>query len=121
MAAFRTVDDYLDAVEPDEAQQALRDLRKWIREAAPDATERISYGIPTFSQHGMVASFAAFKNHCSLFPGGVVGQFVDRLQGFELAKGTVRFQPDRPLPKRLVQDIVEARLKANLAAAAERR
>jgi uncharacterized protein YdhG (YjbR/CyaY superfamily) len=68
MAPPTTVDDYLASL-PEEPRTALEKLRKTIRAAAPKATETISYQMPTFKDHGrFLVSYAAFKNHCSLFP-----------------------------------------------------
>ncbi|HEY3782218.1 MAG TPA: DUF1801 domain-containing protein [Fimbriimonadaceae bacterium] len=63
------VDDYLAQIASEEARACLAHLRKVIKAAAPEAVESISYGIPMYKQNGMVISMAAFKNHCSLYPG----------------------------------------------------
>lgn len=106
------VDDHLGALPPDQ-RAALERLRATIRDAAPDATEAISYGMPTFKQdgHGLVG-YAAFQAHCSLFPmsATVIPALADALEGFTTSKGTIRFTPDRPLPDALVRRIVAARL-----------
>ncbi|MGH9933004.1 MAG: iron chaperone, partial [Pyrinomonadaceae bacterium] len=67
----KNIDDYLSRV-PEEARATLQKLRQTIRAAAPQAVEVISYGMPMFKHDGMVAGFAAFKDHCSLFPGSAV-------------------------------------------------
>ena len=108
-----SVDDYLATVQSDEARASLKRLRDIIREEAPEAEEVISYGIPTYKFHGFLASFAAFKNHCSFFPGHTVGQFQDQLDGFKIAKGTIRFPHDRPLPEPLVRAMIRARMAEN--------
>ena len=64
----QTVDDYLAAL-PEEARATLEKIRKTIKAAAPKATEVISYQVPMYKHHGMLLGFAAFKDHCSLFPG----------------------------------------------------
>ena len=110
-----SVEQYLAEVHPPAARASLEHLRAVIRKAAPDADEVISYGIPTFKDHGMLASYAAFKNHCSFFPGSVVSQFEDKLKGYKLAKGTIQFPHDKPLPDALVTEIVKARVKQNRA------
>ena len=112
-----TVDDYLAALPPDQ-RSALEHLRATIRAAAPDATEAIGYGMPTFRQDGRgLVGYAAFKAHCSLFPmsGAAIRDHADALAAFTTSKGTIRFTPDAPLPDALVTRIVRARL-AELAA-----
>lgn len=91
---------------------ALEKLRKIIKSAVPDATEVISYGIPAFRYQGYVLVwFAAWKNHCSLYP---ISNAVKReLKGYDTAKGTIRFTADKPLPAALVRKLVKARIAEN--------
>jgi uncharacterized protein YdhG (YjbR/CyaY superfamily) len=110
-----TVDDYLAKVPSADARASLSKLRAIIREEIPDAEEVVSYGIPTYKYNGFVASIAAFKNHCSFFPGHTVTAFADQLKGYKIAKGTIQFPPDKPLPDELVRAIVRARLAENLS------
>jgi uncharacterized protein YdhG (YjbR/CyaY superfamily) len=110
----KTIDEYLNSVTPDQ-RVALERLRKTIRAtaraAATDVEECISYQIPAFRVGGKVMVwFAATKNHCSFFPGGIVQAFKDELDDYEISKGTIRFQPDHPLPAALVRRIVKARI-----------
>jgi len=112
----KTVDEYLAAVSSDAQRECLARLRKAIRAEIPDAEEVISYGIPTYKHHGMVASFAAFKNHCSFFPGHTVRDFEKELQNYKIAKGTVQFTPEKPIPERLVRAMVRARYDENAKA-----
>ena len=84
---FATVEDYLSGVEGEPYRQALEDLRRIIREEVPNAQEVISYGMPGYKLNGYLCGFAAFKGHCSFFPGGIAEQFADRLPGFKTAKG----------------------------------
>ena len=111
-----TVDEYMARVTPDDARKTLAILRGWIREAVPEADELISYGIPSYKFHGYVASIAAFKNHCSFFPGHTVADFATELSGYKVSKGTVQFPHDKPLSEALVKAIVRARADENLAA-----
>jgi uncharacterized protein YdhG (YjbR/CyaY superfamily) len=108
------VDEYLAAV-PERARTTLNKLRTVIRSVAPtEATEGISYGIPTFKYKGMLASFAAFSDHCSLFPGaGPTVEFKNELKNFQTSKGTIRFAPDKPLPVALVKKLLKARISEN--------
>ena len=111
----KTVDDYLAAL-PDEARTTLEKIRKSIRAAAPKATEGISYQMPMYKQHGMLIGFAAFKNHCSIFPGpGAIARHKSELKGYETSKGTIRFPIGKPLPAALVKAIVRERIAENEA------
>lgn len=115
-----TIDDYLAAL-PADQRAALQKLRKTIHAAAPRAEECISYRIPAFRLDGrMLVWFAAAAKHCSFFPGAVVQRFKEELRGFATSKGTVRFQPDHPLPAALVRKLVAARAAENSAARAKR-
>jgi uncharacterized protein YdhG (YjbR/CyaY superfamily) len=109
-----SVDEYLAGV-PEPARTTLNKVRAVIRSVVPpDATESISYGIPTFKYKGMLASYAAFSNHCSLFPGaGPTIEFKDELKNFQTSKGTIRFAPDKPLPATLLKKLIKARIKEN--------
>jgi len=109
-----SVDAYLAAV-PEPARSALIDLRRVIREAAPEAEEVISYGMPVFKHHGHLVGIAAFKNHCSFFPmsGSQIEAHRNELKTFYTSKGTIRFTPDHPLPADLVRRIVLARVAEN--------
>ena len=100
----KSVDEYLARV-PEPARSTLQHIRAVIRSVVPaEATEVISYGIPMFKYNGMLVGYAAFKNHCSLFPTGssVLDQFEKELRGYRTSKGTIQFPPDRALPDRLV-------------------
>jgi uncharacterized protein YdhG (YjbR/CyaY superfamily) len=108
------VDEYLERL-PEPARTALNTVRAVIRSVAPpEATESISYGIPTFKYKGMLASFAAFSDHCSLFPGaGPTIEFKNDLKNFHTSKGTIRFAPNKPLPATLLKKLVKARIAEN--------
>jgi uncharacterized protein YdhG (YjbR/CyaY superfamily) len=111
-----TPDEFLAQVaEP--AQSALRKLRAQIKAAAPDAEEYMGYGVPAFRQNGALVSYAAAKAHCSFFvqSPGTMEAFATELTGFGTSKGTIRFQPDKPIPATLVKRIVKARLAENAA------
>jgi uncharacterized protein YdhG (YjbR/CyaY superfamily) len=108
----QAVDAYLGAV-PEPARSTLNKVRAAIRSALPaEATEAISYGIPTFKYEGSVVWYAAFSKHCSLFPGSlaVIKAFRNELKDFPTSKGTIHFPLDKPLPAALVKKIVKARL-----------
>jgi uncharacterized protein YdhG (YjbR/CyaY superfamily) len=117
MAAPTSVEDYLAAL-PEAPRDALEKLRKTIKAAAPEATETISYQMPTFKDHGrFLVSFAAFKHHCSLFPASraVMEALGDELKPYFSGKGTLRFHPDKPIPAALVRKIVKTRIEENAA------
>ena len=120
MAGTDDVDEYLARL-PDDKRGALEKLRRTIRAAAPHAEERISYQMPAFRDRGrFLVSYAAFKDHCSLFPAtsGVMEACGKELEPFRSGKGTLRFSPDKPIPARLVKKIVKVRLDENEAARA---
>ena len=105
-----TIEQYLAPLASDK-RAALQKLRKAIRAALPSAEEGISYGVPTFRVRGKpIVWFGAGLNHCSFYPGAALEEFADDLEGFDTSKGTIRFQPDRPIPAMLVRDLVKARL-----------
>jgi len=105
---------------PDDQRAALEALRRQIRAVVPEAEEAISYGLPTFRLHGNLVHFGAAAKHCSLYAGSVISHFAEQLADFDTSKGTIRFQPDRPLPEALVREIVQYRVVQNLEIAAER-
>lgn len=103
----RNVNEYLAGV-PQPARSTLQKVRAAIRAAAPKgATEVISYGMPMFKYKGQLAGYAAFAKHCSLFPGGIVGEFKDELEGYKTSKGTIQFAVDKPLPAALIKKLVK--------------
>src|SRR3984957_10286901 len=111
------VEAYLARV-PEPGRAILESIRATIRAAAPkEATEALSYGIPSFQYHGALVSYAAFKEHCSLFPMGssAIEGFAEELKGFRTSKGTIQFPVDKPLPEALVKKIVKARVAQNAA------
>jgi uncharacterized protein YdhG (YjbR/CyaY superfamily) len=112
--APKTVNEYLARLsEP--SRGALQRVRTIVRDVIPpEATEVISYGIPTFKYNGMLMSFAAFSNHCSVFPGaGPIEEFQKDLKNFRTARGTIQFAPEKPLPSRLLRKLVKARMEEN--------
>ena len=108
-----SIDEYLEGIESDDARSALQRLRKIIREEVPGATECISYEIPTFKFNKTIVCIAAYKKHCSFFPGHTVRDFLDELKDFKTSKGTIQFQPDKPIPEPLVRAILRARYFEN--------
>ena len=115
-----SVDEYIAGF-PADIRAVLQAVRATVRAAAPEAEERISYRMPAVFQHGVVVYFAAFKRHIGLFP--PVEDPAVRAQAAPYAgpKGNLQFPYDQPIPHRLIAAVVEARLEANLAKAADRR
>ena len=118
-----SIDSYLAKVPP-RARASLKALRKVIRAAAPRATERIAYGIPSFylDDHPLVG-FAAFKAHCSFFgmSTAVFAKYAAALKKYPTSAGTVRFPMDQPLPASLVKRVVKARIAENKARFSKRK
>ena len=113
MTSPADVDEFLANL-PDDARGALQQLRETIRRAAPDAEERIGYGVPAFYyKKRPLVSYAAGKNHCAFYvqSPAVMDTYRAELAGYDTAKGTVRFQADAPLPATLVEMLVKARIR----------
>ncbi len=109
-----STDEYIASC-PLEIQPRLQELRATIRAAAPDAEERISYGMPGLYQQGNVVWFAAARDHIGFYPTGEgIEAFKKELAKYETSKGTVRFPLDKPLPLKLIARITKSRVAANL-------
>lgn len=111
-SSARSIQAYI-ASAPRESRKALNELRALIKATAPSATEKISYGIPTFNLNGRYLVYiAGWKEHVSVYPaiGAVARQFRDELKPYRSGKGTLRFPLDRPLPKSLIRRIVKFRV-----------
>ena len=92
----------------------LTGLRAVIRKAAPEAIEKISYGMPTFYFHGNLVHFAACKNHIGFYPtSSGIAEFAGELKGCKTSKGAVQFPLDLPLPSEVIRKIVEFRVREN--------
>ncbi len=117
----QTIDAYI-AEFPHGIQAILQNIRRTIREVAPDAQEAIKYHMPTFILHGNLVHFAAFKQHIELYPtpSGIT-QFKEELAPYAGAKGSVRFPLDRPIPFDLIRKIVQFRVQENMERAAAKR
>lgn len=112
---FKTIDDYIATFPPDD-QERLEKLRQAIHAAAPDAQEAISYQMPTFKLNGNLVHFGAFKDHIGLYPApSGVAAFQKELAPYHVAKGSIRFPKNQPLPYDLVTQIVQYRVQENLA------
>lgn len=110
---YTSTDDYISQFSP-EIRDKLETMRSTIKASAPDAEERISYQMPTFSLHGNLVHFAAFKHHIGFYPGASgISAFQQELSVYKGAKGSVQFPLDQPLPLELVSRIVQYRVAEN--------
>jgi uncharacterized protein YdhG (YjbR/CyaY superfamily) len=113
MRKITTIDEYI-AIFPEEVQAKLRQLRTVIHTAAPDATEKISYQMPTFYLNGNLVHFAALKNHIGFYPTpSGIENFKEELKSYKSSKGAVQFPLDQPLPLDLIARIVQFRVTEN--------
>lgn len=109
MNTFETIDEYIDNFSGD-TKKKLIDIRKTIKEIMPlEASEKISYGIPTYYLNGNLVHFAGYKSHIGFYPGSVpIREFAGDLKDYKTSKGTVQFPHDKPLPLELIKKIVKA-------------
>lgn len=114
MKEYKNVDAYIKA-QPKPVQELLNKLRSTILKAAPQAEESISYGMPAYKFYGVLVYFGVFKNHIGFFPTpSAVVNFSQQLANYQTAKGTVHFEFDKPIPVKLVNDMVKFRIQENL-------
>ena len=112
-SSITTIDEYIAAF-PKGTQKLLREMRATIKSAAPQATEKISYQMPTFHLNGNLVHFAAFKNHSGFYPTpSGIETFKKELSKYAGSKGAVQFPIDKPLPLTLVKKIVKFRVLEN--------
>ena len=111
---FDTMDEYIKSF-PKDVQIILEEMRKTIRKAAPEATEAISYQMPTFKLNGKnLVHFAAFKNHIGFYPiPSAIKAFERELSQYKQGKGSVQFPIDKKIPYHLVRKIVIFRVREN--------
>ncbi|MHC1698579.1 MAG: DUF1801 domain-containing protein [Geobacteraceae bacterium] len=108
------VDKYINGF-PEHIQVKLQEIRNLISSAAPEASEKISYAIPTFYLHGNLVHFAGYKKHIGFYPGtAVITLFKEELKDYKIAKGSVQFPMEKPLPAQLIRQIVLYRVEENL-------
>ena len=113
MKASASVNEYIATADP-QAKKALREIRKTIKSAAPDAEEVISYQIPGYKYHGMLVFFAAWKNHISLYPAPWGADSLKKeMSAYDGSKGTIKFPLDKPMPLTLIKKMVKYRVKEN--------
>lgn len=113
MSKIKSVDEYIQEY-PLEIQKRLNEIKKLIKELAPDAEEKISYNMPTFFLNGNLVHFAAFKNHIGLYPlPSAIAKFEPELTNFKHAKGSIQFPHDKDLPIQLIRQIILFRIDEN--------
>jgi uncharacterized protein YdhG (YjbR/CyaY superfamily) len=111
---YTTIDEYI-AQYPENIQKILQQIRSVIKEAAPDATEKISYQMPTFYLYGNLVHFAAFKSHIGFYPvPSGIEKFKEELSQYKGGKGSVQFSLDKPIPFDLIRRITLFRVEENL-------
>ncbi len=109
-----SIDAYI-ADFPEKTQELLQQVRAVIKQAAPDAGEKIGYGIPTFTLNGNLVHFAGYKHHIGFYPGALgIEVFMDEISKYKWAKGSVQFPIEEPIPFDLITRIVKFRVKKNL-------
>ena len=114
MKTSEEIDKYITR-HPAAHQELMRQLRQIIRETAPEATEKLSWAMPTFYLKGNLVHFAAHKNHIGFYPGSSgIANFTAEFVGLKFSKGAVQFPLDKPLPVELVKQIVAFRVAENL-------
>lgn len=110
---YQSIDEYILQFSPN-IQEILKMLRKVIKEAAPDAEEKISWGMPAFTLNGSLVYFAAHKNHIGFYPApSGIEAFKQELSEYKAAKGSVQFPITKPLPYELISKIVRYRVAEN--------
>ncbi|HEX7345813.1 MAG TPA: DUF1801 domain-containing protein [Candidatus Limnocylindrales bacterium] len=108
----RSVDEYLADL-PADQRQLLQGLRERIARLVPEATQAISYGMPAFKLDGkFLLSYAGWKSHCSLYPltDSFLSSHADEIEPFDRTKGSLHFTPQKPLPDRVLDDLILARV-----------
>jgi uncharacterized protein YdhG (YjbR/CyaY superfamily) len=116
-----SIDDYISSF-PKDIAVTLKEMRKIIREAAPQAEEVISYGMPAFKLQGILVYFAGYKGHIGFYPtGSGIKAFKSELDKYKTSPGTVQFPLDKPLPKSLIKRMVKFRVKEDLEKVKEKK
>lgn len=110
---YNLIDEYISSF-PKATQKKLHEIRNLIKQEAPEASEKISYQIPTFFLNGNLVHFAAYPKHIGFYPtSSGITKFTKELSTYKHAKGSVQFPLDEPLPLDLIKKIVKFRIKEN--------
>lgn len=111
---YKTIDEYI-ALFPLDVQEKMNKLRQVIKDASPDATEKISWQMPTFYLYGNLVHFAAHKKHIGFYPGeSGIENFKHKFAEFKSSKGAVQFPLDKEFPYELIAEIVRFRTAENI-------
>jgi len=103
---------------PEEIRERLQKIRSLVKKIAPDAAEKISYGMPAFTLNGMLLYYAAHTKHIGFYPfTTAIEAFRDELTDYKTAKGSIQFPNNKPLPLKLISQIIEFRVAENRASA----
>ncbi|PKO05006.1 MAG: hypothetical protein CVU41_13920 [Chloroflexi bacterium HGW-Chloroflexi-3] len=112
--SYQTIEEYIVQF-PNKIQEILQKIRTVIKEAAPDASEKISYQMPTFYLHGNLVHFAAFKTHIGFYPvPSGIEKFKEELSQYKGGKGSVQFPLDEPIPYDLIRRVTLFRVEENM-------
>lgn len=115
MEKYNTIDEYIASF-PLETQKILQQLREDLQRMVPEAKQKISYAIPTFTLNGNLIHFAGYKSHIGLYPGNkAIEALSNDLEGYQTSKGTIQFPIDKPLPMDLIKKVVDFCVVQNLA------
>lgn len=107
MKMYTSVDQHIASFSP-ETQKVLSKVRQTIQTALPDATERIAYGIPTYTLKKNIVHFSGYEKYVGFYPGSIgVKDFAKELEPYETSKGTVKFPLDKPIPYDLITKITK--------------
>jgi len=114
MIHHNSVESYISSF-PTETQKLLEQLQTIVKQTAPEAEERISYGMPSYKFNGMLVYFAAYANHIGFYPGtACIIAFKEELSNYKTSKGTVQFSLKNPLPMNLIINMIHFKIKENL-------
>ncbi|MFC5406055.1 iron chaperone [Cohnella soli] len=118
---FTSIDEYILCC-PSDVQERLQAIRETIKEAAPEAKEKISYQMPAFEYYGSLVYFAAFKKHIGFYPvTSGINAFKEEVERYQTGKGTLQFPLDQPIPLELISKITKFRAAENAEKAASRK
>jgi len=113
-AQYPEIDEYL-ASQPERARKPLEKIREVIRKAIPEAEEAISYQMPSFKYHGMIAWYAPSKNHFAIYmPPKFLAEFKEQLSAYSQTKSAIHFDYNKPVPEALITEMVLAAARENL-------
>lgn len=109
----KNIDEYIASFsEP--VREKLEEIRKFIISEAPEAAEKLAYGIPTFTLNGYLVHFAGYEGHTGFYPTpSAMKEFKDEMKMYKTSKGAVQFPLDEPLPEDLIRRIVRFRVDEN--------